>query len=587
VVAPLLGRLLDGRSGAGRLALAAAMALRAALAALTVARTQSLLLYPLAFGLLVCSRAHGISRTAMVPEVLGAQGSRSGPAGPRGSGPGRSQVSEAGGGYGSGPGGPHGSGPTEPHGGPGSVRAGGSPGGPGSVGAGRSPGGPGSVGAGRSPGGPSSSWPGGPQDGRSRPRSTGAHDGPAGGVPADPGPPGHETSAGTPAGQDLVAVNGRMARVAALGGTAGALLGVALDRLLGGGAVLWAAALTFTVGTALALSLPAVRSRRDRVPGRRRPLVADPGSNPAAGRHPGGGVPGSPRDRVAGPYPDAPGRFPDPAPGRVPDPASGRFPDAVPGRVPNPASGRFPDAVLARFPDGVPGRVQDPVPADAVSGRFPGAVSGRHRDPLDRRAARLARPPGRVRLARTANTCVRAVGGFTLFLLAFELRRQGVGTAGLGLLLAAVGVGGVVGAFLLPRAARLVREDGLLAGGLLLCGTTAWLLAGRVGVESAAAGGLAMGAGIAAARLGFESLVQRDVPPSARGTAITRAETTFQLAWVAGAVLPVAFPLPITPSLLTAALVCLVAATTYTVGLLRQRRGRERRARTAGPTSVH
>lgn len=195
---------------------------------------------------------------------------------------------------------------------------------------------------------------------------------------------------------------------------------------------------------------------------------------------------------------------------------------------------------------------------------------------MDRRVARLARPPGRVRLARTANTCVRAVGGFTLFLLAFELRRLGVGTLGLGLLLAGVGVGGVIGAFLLPRAARLVREDGLLAGGLLLCGTTAWLLAGRVGVESAAVGGLAMGAGIAAARLGFESLVQRDVPPPARGTAITRAETTFQLAWVAGAVLPVAFPLPTTPSLVAAALVCLFAATTYTVGLLRLRRGRDR-----------
>src|SRR5215213_8901168 len=139
VVAPLLGRLLDGRTGAGRLALAAAMALRAALAALAVSRTQSLLLYPLAFGLLVCSRAHGISRTAMVPELLG------------------------------------------------------------------------------------------PDDQR-----------------------------------DLVAVNGRMARVAALGGTAGALLGVGLDRLLGGGAVLWAAAATFTAGGVLALSLP--HTRRPRAP---------------------------------------------------------------------------------------------------------------------------------------------------------------------------------------------------------------------------------------------------------------------------------------------------------------------------------
>src|SRR4029453_12692683 len=147
---------------------------------------------------------------------------------------------------------------------------------------------------------------------------------------------------------------------------------------------------------------------------------------------------------------------------------------------------------------------RDPRPAPAPGPRRdPGPEPRRH--PLDRRAARLGRPPGRVRLARTANTCVRAVGGFTLFLLAFELRRQGVGTAGLGLLLAAVGVGGVIGAFLLPRAARLVREDGLLAGGLLLCGTTAWLLAGRVGTVAAAAGGLAMGARLAAARPGCES----------------------------------------------------------------------------------
>jgi MFS family permease len=358
VVAPLLGRLLDGRSGAGRLALAAAMALRAALAALAVTRTQSLLLYPLAFGLLVCSRAHGISRTALVPELI--QGDD----------------------------------------------------------------------------------------------------------------------------RDLVAISGRMARVAALGGTAGALLGVGLDRLLGGGAVLWAAALTFTTGAALALALPRTR-QPDSAP-RRAPRWGSVGDR----RNRGDGLSTAPGDR------------------------------------------------------------------------------------MDRRAARLARPPGRVRLGRTANAIVRAVGGFTLFLLAFELRRQGVGTAGLGLLLAGVGVGGVVGAFLLPRAARLVREDGLLAGGLLLCGTTAGLLAGRVGVAAAAAGGLAMGGGIAAARLGFESLVQREVPPAARGTAITRAETTFQLAWVAGAVLPVALPLPTTPALLAAAVACLAAATTYTVGLLRLRRGR-------------
>ncbi|HEU4397846.1 MAG TPA: MFS transporter [Actinomycetota bacterium] len=355
VVAPLLGRLLDGRGGTGRLVVVGALLLRAVLAFLAVPRTQSLLLYPLAFGLLVCSRVHGISRSALVPELAGPD-------------------------------------------------------------------------------------------------------------------------------RELVAVNGRMARVAALGGTVGALLGVGLDRLLGGGAVLWTSALTFAAGGILALWLPAAAPRRGRLEGRE-------GRGPADGR----------------------------------------------------------------------------------------AAS------LDRRAARLTRPPGRVRLARTASATVRAVGGFSLFLLAFELRRQGVGTAGLGLLLAAVGVGAVAGAFLLPRAARLFQEEGLLAGGLVASGLTALLLAGRVGVASAALAGLAMGGGVAAARLGFESLVQREIPPGGRGTAITRAETTFQLAWVGGAVVPVALALPTGPSLVAAGLACLAAATAYAAGLLRLSRRASPASTTARP----
>jgi MFS family permease len=386
VVAPLLGRLLDGRRGAGRLAVAAALLLRALLAYLTVPRTGSLLLYPLAFGLLVCSRVHGISRSALVPELV---------------------------------------------------------------------------------------------------------------------PPDREASPGSSdPGRDLVAVNARMARVAAVGGTLGALLGVGLDRLLGGGAVLWAATLAFAAGGALALWLPSATPRR-------RPA--------SAGRE------------------------------ATERPATGR-----------PASAR----------------------REAAAGR-----RDRARVALDRRTARLARPPGRVRLARTANATVRAVGGFSLFLLAFELRRQGVGTAGLGLLLAGVGVGAVAGAFLLPRAAGLFREAGLLGAGLTVCGVTALLLAGRVGVATAALAGLVMGGGVAAARLGFESLVQREVPPAGRGTAITRAETAFQLAWVAGAVVPVALPLPPDPSLVVVGVVCLAGAAAYLLALRRLRTPTTHRAAWAdGPS---
>jgi hypothetical protein len=271
-----------------------------------------------------------------------------------------------------------------------------------------------------------------------------------------------------------------MAKVAAVGGTLGALLGVGLDRLLGGGAVLWAATFAFATGGVLALWLPSATPRR-----------------------------------------------------------------AAPARRGAPA-----------------GRDQERLAAAAAR-------------PWERPAAG---PAGRVRLARSANATVRAVGGFSLFLLAFELRRQGVGTAGLGLLLAGVGVGAVAGAFLLPRVAGLVREAGLLGAGLTACGVTALLLAGRVGVATSALAGLVMGGGVAAARLGFESLVQREVPPAGRGTAITRAETAFQLAWVAGAVVPVALPLPPDPSLVVVGVVCLAGAAAYLLALRRLRTPAGRRA---------
>src|SRR5215211_932058 len=62
--------------------------------------------------------------------------------------------------------------------------------------------------------------------------------------------------------------DGRLALAAALGGTAGALLGVGLDRLVGAG-VLYAAATAFTAGTVLALGLPRHQAGPSRGGGRR------------------------------------------------------------------------------------------------------------------------------------------------------------------------------------------------------------------------------------------------------------------------------------------------------------------------------
>jgi len=335
VVAPLLGRLLDGRSGASRMAMSVALVARAVLAWLAASRIDSLLLYPLAFGLLVCSRVHGISRSSLVPELVGS-------------------------------------------------------------------------------------------------------------------------------GRALVPVNGRMARVAAVGGTFGGLLGVVVHKLFAGGAVLRVSAVAYLLGVAFAVAVPATRHALD-------------GTGGGAGE---------------------------------------------------------------------------------------GAGAGRSRWPM-----------ARVRLARAASAGTRAAGGFVLFLLAFALRKRGVSTAGLGLLVAGVGAGVLVGAFVVPRLGRRLREEGLLVFGLAVSAGTALLLAGRVGVFTAGMAGLVMGTAAAAARVGFESLVQRDVPLAVRGTTITRSETAFQLSWVLGAVVPVALPLPADPGLLGLGAACGMATVVYLVGLMRLRNG--------------
>ena len=70
VLSPLVGPWLDRRSGTYRLAIIFGAGGRAVLSVLLATRTDRVALYPLAFGLLVLSRIHGISRSALMPDVL-------------------------------------------------------------------------------------------------------------------------------------------------------------------------------------------------------------------------------------------------------------------------------------------------------------------------------------------------------------------------------------------------------------------------------------------------------------------------------------------------------------------------------------
>lgn len=70
VLSPLIGPWLDRRAGSYRVAVVGSMILRVVFAVLLSSRFDQLYLYPLAFGLLVMSRIHGVSRSALVPDTL-------------------------------------------------------------------------------------------------------------------------------------------------------------------------------------------------------------------------------------------------------------------------------------------------------------------------------------------------------------------------------------------------------------------------------------------------------------------------------------------------------------------------------------
>jgi MFS family permease len=73
VVAPIIGPLLDRFRYGRRLAIAASLVGRGILALVlgrAIASSNPLTLYPAAFGLLILSRAYGVSRSALMPRVL-------------------------------------------------------------------------------------------------------------------------------------------------------------------------------------------------------------------------------------------------------------------------------------------------------------------------------------------------------------------------------------------------------------------------------------------------------------------------------------------------------------------------------------
>jgi len=166
------------------------------------------------------------------------------------------------------------------------------------------------------------------------------------------------------------------------------------------------------------------------------------------------------------------------------------------------------------------------------------------------KAKRTAAPPApaeqaelhAIRLAATAMTVLRAAVGFLTFLAAFDLKRSHAASWLFGLVIGAGALGGFLGAVIAPRLRRVMREETILVGSLLVPAVVTLFGARAFGNTAIGVVACAVAVGAASGRLAFDSLVQRDAPEAARGRTFARFETRFQLAWVGGAVIPAAIP---------------------------------------------
>ena len=182
------------------------------------------------------------------------------------------------------------------------------------------------------------------------------------------------------------------------------------------------------------------------------------------------------------------------------------------------------------------------------------------------RGSSLRAMPATVLAASTAMAALRSMVGLITFLLAFELRRQHANTLWFGVVLVASVGGALVANMVTPAVRRFLSEENIIlaALGLVVVGA---ITAFQIGDRAAAcllAGAVGFGAGLA--KPAFDAMVQRDVDESARGRAFARFETRFQLAWVLGALVPVASSLSDRPGEILVAVATFAAGVLYVLG---------------------
>jgi MFS family permease len=168
-----------------------------------------------------------------------------------------------------------------------------------------------------------------------------------------------------------------------------------------------------------------------------------------------------------------------------------------------------------------------------------------------------------VTLALMPMSVLKALVGFTTFLFAFGLRRDGAAAWWFGLVLGAFTAGALIGVLLVSRIRRVLNEQQMLTGSL-------WVIVVATGIGAAYAArwywavvALTVGVASAVAKPSFDALVQRHVSESNQGRAFARNETRFQIMWVAGSFVPVVLSLPVSGGDLVMAVVAAAGAGSY------------------------
>ncbi|HEY1738254.1 MAG TPA: MFS transporter [Acidimicrobiia bacterium] len=141
--------------------------------------------------------------------------------------------------------------------------------------------------------------------------------------------------------------------------------------------------------------------------------------------------------------------------------------------------------------------------------------------------------------AGTAMGFVRGVVGFMTFFVAFVLKFHKEPNTVFGLVVGASAIGNGLGALIAPVLRRRFREEWMIVGFVTIPAIILVFAARVYGVPSLALASAIVALSAAAAKLAFDSLLQRDAPDAVRGRAIARFETRFQLIWVGGGLLAV------------------------------------------------